>query len=173
MSTATQLMTFAEFEQLPYPEAGKMELVNGEVIIVPPPVNNHTVVAKRILLFLFERIGASRVWQDHAGYRVGPGWLEPDVSISWPEQQQDGKYFIGSPMVAIEILSPGENWSAKLDMYTRDGVKQVSIVDYEKQTFLVFAVEQEKIVFHMVTESWNSAAGVTITLADIFGGKQP
>ena len=74
-----------------------------------------------------------------------------------------------APMVAIEVLSPGEVWDETLDMYTRDGVKEVWFVNYEKKTFLVFAVEDGKIVFHMIADSWTSAAGVTITVADIFG----
>ena len=44
MST-TALMTFAEFEQLP-DCPGKQELIDGEVIQLPPPVAIHTLIAK-------------------------------------------------------------------------------------------------------------------------------
>src|SRR5579885_3101240 len=167
MSTAASLMTFAEFEQLDYPEAGKMELVNGEVVIMPPPVLNHSIVARRVQRFLEHRVDKELVWGDHTGYRVASGWLEPDVSISWPDQRRDEKYFVGSPMVAIEILSPGEDWAEKLDMYMSDGAKEVWIIDPRKKTVRIYAAEQGKVVLHRVTDTFSSeAAGLTISLAD-------
>jgi len=36
------------------------------------------------------------------------------VSVSWPEQNQDDKYFVGAPMIAVEILSPGGDIERKL-----------------------------------------------------------
>lgn len=143
-----------------------MELVNGEVIVMPPPVTEHTIVAKRIQRFLTEHIGWDRVWPDHTGYRVGPGWLEPDVSVSWAKQQRDDKYFTGSPMVAVEILSPDEDWAEKVDLYLAHGAKEVWIVDHRKKTLRVFETDGR---FQRVTCSYASAAGLTITLADIFG----
>jgi len=101
----TLLTTFAEFEALPDIE-GKRELVDGEVVTMPPPDNDHSRVAKRVFIRLLERLGERRVWHDHTGYRLGGGWIEPDVSVSWPDQQRDARYFIGSPMIAVEILSP-------------------------------------------------------------------
>lgn len=173
MSTAASLMTFAEFEQLPYPEAGKMELVNGEVTVVPPPVNEHSVIARRIQRLLTEKLGWDRVWPDHTGYRIAGGWLEPDVSIAWPDQRRDEKYFLGSPMIAVEILSPGEDWAEKLDLYMADGAKEVWVIDHRKSTMRVFLAEQDKVILHRVTDAFRSeAAGLTIELADIFGTAQ-
>lgn len=163
-------MTFAEFEQLPYPDAGKMELVNGEVITMPPPVLSHSTVARRVQRFLEDRIDKELVWGDHTGYRVAGGWLEPDVSVSWPDQRRDEKYFVGSPMIAIEILSPGEEWAEKLDMYMSDDAKEVWIIDLRKKSMRVYAIEQGKIVLHRVAGAFQSeAAGLTIGVADIFG----
>jgi Uma2 family endonuclease len=58
---------------------------------------------------------------DHTGYRVGDGWIEPDASISWPSQPQDDKYLLRAPMVALEILSPGEDIEEKLTLYFDEG----------------------------------------------------
>lgn len=166
MSTAASLITFAEFEQLPYPEAGKMELVNGEVIIMPPPVHDHAIVAKRIMHFLTERLGWDRVWPDHTGYRIGSGWLEPDVSISWPDQRQDEKYFVGSPMVAIEILSPHEETESKISIYLHGGAREVWIVNSKLKMLVVYTANARI----EVTDQYRSEViGHTITVADIFG----
>ena len=59
---------------------------------------------------------------------------------------QDEKYFIGSPTVAIEILSSGEDWAEKLDLYIADGAKEVWIIDHRSE-----------------------AAGFTVGLPDVFG----
>lgn len=36
-ATPTRLLTFAEFEQLPDPKAGRYELRHGELVTVAPP----------------------------------------------------------------------------------------------------------------------------------------
>jgi len=89
-------MTFAEFEALPDIE-GKRELIDGEVMEMPRPENAHSRIAKRFLVLLLARLGESRVWQDHTGYRIGRGWIEPDVSVSCPNRGLTANNFVGSP----------------------------------------------------------------------------
>jgi Uma2 family endonuclease len=101
MST-TSVMTFAEFELL-HDIEGKRELVDGEVTTMPPPELALTRIAKRILFMLAAHLVESRVWPDHMGYRIAHAWIEPDVSVSWPDQRRDEKYFLGSPMIAVEV----------------------------------------------------------------------
>lgn len=128
------LMTFAEFEQLPYPDPGKMELVNGEVVVVmPPPELTHQKTARAIFLILAARF-RDRTWFDHTGYRMGPrNWLEPDVSVSWPDQQQDEKYFLGAPMIAVEIPSAGEETDEKVAIYLAHGAREVWVNPRKKR----------------------------------------
>ena len=78
-------MTFAEFEQLP-DEPGKRELIDGEVITMPPPEKAHSRLAKRVFRLFLEAVGEARAWHDHTGYGIGSGLIEPDVSVSWPNQ---------------------------------------------------------------------------------------
>jgi hypothetical protein len=51
---------------------------------------------------MLARLQKSRVWPDHTGYRIAQGWIEPDVSVSWPDQRRDEKCFLGSPKIAVE-----------------------------------------------------------------------
>lgn len=60
------LMTFEEFEQLPE-MPGKQELVDGELITMPPPELSHVDVGKRLFLLLAAGRYLSRVWPDHTG----------------------------------------------------------------------------------------------------------
>jgi len=167
MST-TALMTFAEFEALPDVE-GKRELIDGEVIEMPPPENAHSRIAKRIFILLLARLGERRVWQDHTGYRIGKGWIEPDVSVSWPEQRSDGKYFAGSPMIAVEILSPREEIDRKLTLYFADGAAEVWVVDAKHRAVTVYSRKDDQVVRRAADREFRSdAAGATMSLAEIF-----
>ena len=76
--SATSLTTFAEFELLPE-IAGKRELLDGEVTVIPPRELAHSRIAKQILLLLLAGLHKSRVWPDHTGYRIAQGWMEPNV----------------------------------------------------------------------------------------------
>ncbi len=167
MST-TALITFAEFEALPDIE-GKRELVDGEVITVPPPENIHTRIAKRVLFLLAARLGESRVWPDHTGYRIGNGWIEPDVSVSWPDQRLDPQYFVGSPMIAVEILSPGEEIDRKLTLYFAEGAMEVWVIDVKRRAMTVYLKQNDQVIRRVVDREYRSAAAqATFTLAEIF-----
>jgi Uma2 family endonuclease len=167
MST-TSLMTFAEFELLPEIE-GKRELLEGEVTIMPPPELAHSRIAKQIFLLLLARLHKSRVWPDHTGYRIAQGWIEPDVSVSWPDQRRDEKYFLGSPMIAVEILSPGEEMDHKLTLYFADGGLEVWVIDAKRKAMTVYSKQNDQVIRCVVDSEYLSlAAQATFSLAEIF-----
>jgi Uma2 family endonuclease len=168
MST-TSLMTFAEFELLPDIE-GKRELLEGEVTILPPAVLAHSRIAKQIFLLLAACLDEIRVWPDHTGYRIAQGWIEPDVSVSWPDQRRDEKYFLGSPMIAVEILSPGEEMDHKLTLYFADGALEVWVIDAKRKAMTVYSKQNDQVIRRVVDGQYRSdAAGqATFTLAEIF-----
>lgn len=110
MSAGT-LLTFAQFEALPE-KPGKQELLHGRVIEMPPARTDHQQIAKRILFALSKGLPLSRIWID-TGYRVGHGWLIPDVSVSWPDQDIENGYLLRAPSIAVEVVSPS-NTAAEL-----------------------------------------------------------
>jgi hypothetical protein len=85
-------LSFEEFEQLP-DHVGKLELLHGELITLPPsPVRCHHI-AKRLFLAMDSALGVlhaageasglDEVWR-LAGYLLEPdSWLRPDLSISY------------------------------------------------------------------------------------------
>lgn len=161
-------MSFAEFELLPDIE-GKRELIDGEVMIVPPPVLAHSRIAKRILLLLLAGLGEERVWPDRTGYRIAQGWIEPDVSVSWPDQRRDEKYFVGAPMIAVEILSPGEEIDRKLTLYFADGASEVWVIDSKRKAITVYVKENGQVIRRVVDgEYYSGAARATFSPAQIF-----
>src|SRR5262245_28755093 len=162
MSTTAPLMTFAEFEQLP-DMPGKRELINGELVTMPPPENKHSLISARIFALLLTRWPAGRAWGDHTGYRMGGGWMEPDASISWPDQQRDDKYLLRAPMLAVEILSPGEEIDEKLTLYFEEGAREVWIINPRKHSMTVYRQGSEGVFrLHVEGEYRSEAAGVTV-----------
>jgi Uma2 family endonuclease len=169
MST-TALMTFAEFEQLP-DTPGKQELIDGELVSMPPPELKHTQIIKRVYHLFWRNLPESRVWPDHTGYRISRGWIEPDVSVSWPDQKQDDKYFVGAPMIAVEILSPGEDIERKLTLYFAEGALEVWVISIKHKAMAVYVRREQPVIRLDVVESyWSEAAQVSLSLTELFAG---
>jgi Uma2 family endonuclease len=168
MSTAA-LITFADFEQLP-DVPGKRELIDGEILVMPPPELRHSELAKKVLFLLARNLDQSRIWGDHTGYRIAGGWIEPDVSVSWPDQRRDGRYFAGAPMVAVEILSTGEDIERKLSLYFAEGALEVWLFDLKRRSMTVYRRADCQVVRLDVSGEYRSdAAQTTVRPAELFG----
>jgi Uma2 family endonuclease len=119
---------------------------------------------------LAARLGENRVWPDNTGYRIGPGWIEPDVSVSWPDQRLDEKYFLGAPMIAVEILSPGEEIDRKLTLYFADAAQEVWVVDTKRSALTAYVRQNDRVIRQAVDREFRSdAAGAVFSLTEIFG----
>ena len=113
MATTTHQLTWEEFERLP-DDGMHHELIEGEHQILPPPKSKHSIIADNVSRALrpLEKLGRV-MWE--AGYKLADDprtWIEPDVSFLNTQRilatDPDG-YFIGSPDLAVEIISPSES----------------------------------------------------------------
>lgn len=139
MVSVRTLISEEEFLALPeFP--GKQELLDGELIQLPPAKRPHSELAKRIAMLLISVLGWSRVWIE-TGYRLGKGrWLIPDVSVSWPDEQIADEWPQGAPMIAIEIASRGntpDQLEKKRLLYLEHGAAEVWIVYPKTRSMLV------------------------------------
>jgi Uma2 family endonuclease len=137
MSVAVRL-TDEQFLSLP-DAPGKQELLDGELISLPPAKLIHGIIARRFFELLRTALHESRVWTE-MGYRLKHGWLQPDVSVNWPDQTA-GEWFEGSPMIAIEIASRGntdEEIDQKIEAYQNGGAAEVWIVRPKTASMTVF-----------------------------------
>lgn len=137
MSVVARL-TDEQFLNLP-DAPGKQELLNGELISLPPAKLIHGMIARRFFDLMQAALPASRVWAE-MGYRLKYGWLQPDVSVNWPDQPA-GEWFEGSPMIAIEVPSRGntdEEIDQKVAAYLADGAAEVWIVRPKTASMTVF-----------------------------------
>src|SRR5437764_11788712 len=104
--SVTTLLTEEEFLNLPE-SPGKQELLDGELIELPPARYSHSELIKRLVKLLHTVLDESRVWTETA-YRLRPRrWLIPDASVSWPGQPIEDQWFQRAPMLAIQVASRG------------------------------------------------------------------
>jgi Uma2 family endonuclease len=111
------------------------------------------------------------VWIE-MGYRIGEGWFQPDVSISHPEQQVANDYYSGAPLLAIEILSPGNTAAQpdrKLALYFEDGAAEVWVVNPPHRTMTVYQRTQTAVSMITVQNLYTSQLlGVAVELSNLF-----
>jgi Uma2 family endonuclease len=90
MSTRN-LLTLEEFLNLPE-MPGKQELLDGELISSPPAKLRHLKLSKRVFDLFRSVPDRSRVWYE-TGYRLHWHMLQPDVSVTWPDQPVKNNWF--------------------------------------------------------------------------------
>src|SRR5471032_1923044 len=90
MGTTTNLMAFEQFERLP-DEPHKLELIDGELIRMPPAITKQMRITLRLFKILVAALGMlqgkgqardlGEVFVE-TGYLIGANWVIPDVSIT-------------------------------------------------------------------------------------------
>ncbi len=130
------VFTGAEFDQLPYEEGRKWELVEGDLILVPSATPEHQIISQRLVvafyLYLQVHPGAGLSLQN-VEFALEPNTrVRPDVLFLSAEQNAklDRKKVPVpfTPDLAVEIISPSERPSEtrlKMLAYLRYGAQEV------------------------------------------------
>jgi Uma2 family endonuclease len=177
-TTTSGLMTFEEFEKLPE-YAGKQELLEGELIELPPAKKGHNTIGERIFVILLHYLAAnpdkagSVLGRPHheMGYRVTrnpDSWLVPDVSVTYSGQTGDD-YYEGAPLLAVEIVSPSntpEQIDRKIELYLAHGSHEVWVF-YPKNVSVWVYRERTGTRFKGTLQS-DLFPGLSINLDEIF-----
>jgi Uma2 family endonuclease len=179
MGATATLLSFEEFEKLPG-APGKRELLDGELIELPPPKRKHTITQHRIADALGPYCSARGLLVlVEAGFRMGKQcneWLQPDVSVISPEQEEraaadpDG-YYQGAPLIAIEVISPGNTAEAverKLAKYFENGACEAWVA-YSKtrRIWRYQGLQAQAVIEHAVSTS-PLLPGFEMDLGEIF-----
>jgi Uma2 family endonuclease len=153
-----ELMTFEELERLPE-EPGKTELLDGELIQLPPAKRLDHRLAEELFLRLHQLLESLNAGsadlalgevQIGVGYKIGrrpDSWLIPDVSVTHPDQPGDD-YYEGAPPIAIEVISES-NTAAKIDRkiekYLANGSQEVWVVYGETRRVLTHFAGRDEV----------------------------
>jgi Uma2 family endonuclease len=148
MTSVETLLTAEEFASLPEPEeGGKLELVDGKVVCMPPVGEQHGRRAVRLSTALHGFVDAQGL--GYVGVEIGfrlsrqPDTLvAPDVVFfaADPSRPEQASFVDASPTLAVEIMSPDDRElevSAKVRRYLEAGTRRVWIVRPGERTITV------------------------------------
>ena len=109
------LLSIEDLERMP-DDGLHRELIEGELIELPPPEFRHALVSDRIneLLKAYVRprkLGIVLVEIGHLVHTDRRTWIQPDVSFVRTgryDLKKPAKYATGAPDLAVEVISPSE-----------------------------------------------------------------
>src|SRR5438105_15212270 len=101
MGAVRTILSMDEFLELPELDAGKRELLRGELIELPPAKEKHNEVAHGFYEWLKSALASAGMRgkvRIERGVVLGPRhWVQPDVSVAYPDQPSHD-YLEGSPL---------------------------------------------------------------------------
>ena len=164
--SATRQITWEEYLSLP-DAPGKQELLDGELIVLPPVKLTHSKISKLVQHLLETVVDVSRVWCE-TGYQFARGCLQPDVSVAWPDQAVENDWLQHAPMLAVEIVSPSnkaEEIERKVAANLEEGAAEVWVMYPTSRRMTVF----RKGTWEYVTETYQCALlNLVVDLRAIF-----
>ena len=160
------IFTYADY--LTWDEDERIELIDGEAVMMAPPSTSHQIISMEIsrqlanflegkkclaipapfAVRLFEREG-----DPPANVRTV---VEPDISVICDTSKLDEKGCHGAPDWVIEIVSPSSrsmDYFTKLFKYRTAGVREYWVVDPHRKTVTVYQFEQDQMNEYAFGES--------------------
>lgn len=152
------LFNIADLEKMA-DSAMHRELVEGELIELPPIEWIHSLVARRIFKLIdhaaeSEGLGLTLM---EAGFKVSDddrNWVQPDVSFisaGRVPRHPEPKFFPGAPDLAVEVISPSEtaeDVQRKIDLLLRCGSQEVWAVYPKTRTVEVRKADGSAAILH-------------------------
>jgi Uma2 family endonuclease len=170
-------LTLDDLEQMP-DDFVHRELVNGELIELPPPELDHSDTAHNIYdsLSPFIRRRRSGKLYIEAGYKVTAdkrNWIQPDVSFVFEKRRDESNRFLfGAPDLAVEVISPSERPKhilAKRVVLFENGCKEIWIVRPKTRKIEIWTPRgMDRVLGDRDTVSSGLFDGWSMTVAEIF-----
>ncbi len=148
--------TYSDLVKLPeYPESPLIELIGGELFVVPSPTVNHQRISQRLEQIISQHVNKNQLGELlHAPIDVL--FSEEDAvipDIIFIEKAQSSiiheKNIQGTPTLIIEILSENKkrDFVKKKRIYEKYGVTEYWIIDPNQHTIIAFDFDQGDKVF--------------------------
>jgi Uma2 family endonuclease len=151
---APKTVTYEEWIRMPEVEDGREEVVNGEIVFMPPARRLHAAVIQNLVLSLGSSLDRKEyeIAASSFGIVIRRQPLQcrnPDIAVFLKKRIVDiDGYYHSAPELAVEILSPTETrklTESKLRDYEGIGVPEVWIVSPEARTVEVLALRDGRL----------------------------
>jgi Uma2 family endonuclease len=139
MAITVKRLTVDDLDAMPEEHEGdRHELIDGELVVSPPPGLRHQTVSSNVVFALELHVratNAGRVSTAPTGIQLAPdNVLIPDACFVAADRvpATASKYLSEPPDLVVEILSPRtrrRDQGAKRELYARFGVREYWIVD--------------------------------------------
>ncbi len=178
-STPTKLMTFEEFEQLPWPDSARYELRHGELICLPPAKYGHMKVQEILRRLLDEAAAGAGIVYIEFGFRPRNEreYRIADVAFATNERlapTNDEGYFEGAPDLVVEVLSPSNtrvNVADKKAICLENGCREFWVVDLQRRQ-IEFSTPDGRSVTYKPGDEIPLFFGGTIAVDAIFAKRK-
>jgi Uma2 family endonuclease len=149
------LMTVEEFEQLPDPPGGYLELRHGEPITVTRPKYKHWIIQNNLVDLLRpsaepgSRVGLEmpfRPLPDHECWAADVAYLSAERARA---ADPDG-YILGAPELVIEVLSPSNTVTELIDreqISLMHGAREFWVVDPDRSRIKVTTRDGRTVIY--------------------------
>jgi Uma2 family endonuclease len=154
MATTTKLVTYEEWLTMPEVQDAIEEVVNGEIVTIPPPRLPHAFVVENIRDIVGEQLDRQifRIYITQFGLVIRRDPLTcrvPDLALFRRNNMVvlDG-YVHSAPELVVEVLSPANTRrerEEKLRDYESLGVPEVWVLSPEARTFEVLLLKDAKL----------------------------
>ncbi len=172
-------MTATEYYELPETN-DTIELINGELIVSPPPIPDHQLVVGSTYVVVLQLKPDGKVFLSPVEVYFDEENI-PQPDIAWVSANSRcivaKKRLEGPPDLIVEVLSPGterKDRKKKFELYQKYGVREYWMVHPEEKYLEVWRHENGFFVHQGVygpDDSFVSAVlgGKTVELAKVFG----
>lgn len=180
MQAAKRKLEYADWAAIPY-EGQRFEIVDGRLVVNPPPSLFHQRWSKRLqrqLEAFFEAPGGyAEVFNAPVGVVLGPhDILEPDIAVVADRSQISRQAIEGAPLLVVEVLSPSSithDRRTKFDRYRLLGVRHYWVLDGDNRRLECFRLEDGE--YRLAASAEGNAAlahpdvpALSVTLADLW-----
>ena len=154
MSVETGLMTFAEFLELPDPQAGHYELHHGQPVLMPPRKKVHVQVQQVLFDLLSPLLRDLGFLTCELPFRPAPEYESWQCDVGFVRQSRweadDNDYFLGAPDLVVEVLSKSNTMDEILerqDVCLANGCIAFWTVDPKRRSVMVTTPDRKTISF--------------------------
>ena len=151
-------VSYEEFMEISKKSTLRMELINGEIYLLPSPNIGHQEILGRLYLLFTEYFKDKKCRVFLAPFDVHlkkkdmktPDVVQPDLLVACDLENnvtEEGRY-MGTPDLVVEILSDStrnKDMIDKLNSYMLSRVKEYWVVDPKQTTIIIYSFENNEI----------------------------